>query len=125
MRIAIKYSMDDVRDAIVEAIIKAIRFGIGGSEAKRIEQLAFMGDFPDHVPGYVAVYLFLEVCSIEYHPTADELRPLMAHPALVALVMQCREGLSDQSLAIWNNRESSWSMETWLKEQLESLGFKP
>ena len=121
MRIAIKYSMDDVQSAIVHAI----NFDLADtrSKAKPIARFAFMAEFPDNFSRSFPIQLFLQVCSIEYHPTADDLRPLMAHPALVALVMQCREGLNNPSKAIWSG-SSSRRMVEWLGEQFKRLGFK-
>ena len=121
MRIAIKYSMYDVQHAIVHAI----KFDLAdtGSKAKPIARLAFRAEFPDNFSRGIPIQLFLEVCSIEYHPTADDLRPLMAHPALVALVMQCREGLNNPTKAIWSGSSCDGMVE-WLDEQFRSLGFE-
>ena len=118
MRIAVKYAMDDVQAAILHVI--KCDFAEIGSKPKAIAPLAFMAEFPDNFPGPLPIQLFRQVCSIEYHPTADDLRPLMAHPALVALVMQCREGFSNPSKAIW----SGSTFQDWLKGQFKSLGFK-
>ena len=114
MRVAIKYSMDDIQNAIVHAI----KFDLSGprsSKAQAIARLTFMTEFPDHFSGYFARELFTEVCSIDYHPTGLDLRPLMAYPALVALMMQYREGLS--------SKEERYT-HYWLNEKIESLGFK-
>ena len=117
MRIATKYSMDDVQRVIVHAI----KFDLARVRGKTVELLAFIAEFPDYIPGCLPIQLFLQICSIAYHPTADDLRPLMAHPALVALVMQCREGFTNPSKAIW----SGSPFQDWLKEQFKSLGFNP
>jgi hypothetical protein len=56
----------------------------------------------------------------------------MAYPALVALMMQYREGLSNPGEATWkgsvyriNGLKRDMDAQTWLNEQLEYFGFKP
>jgi hypothetical protein len=135
---AIKYSMDDVQAAIV-IVIRSILPGprIG----KAIARLAFIAEFPDKFSSSIADQVFTEACSVEFHPTADDLKPLMARPDLVALMMQYREGLSNPDKAIWKESKSesnppSASMsiwprlsrlpeQRWVNEQLGSLGFTP
>jgi len=72
--------------------------------------------------------MFINASSLEYHPTADDLRPLMHHPALVVLLIQYREGLGNRRGAIWNVGKANWGVtdsKVWLNEQFTSFGFKP
>ena len=116
MRIAIKYSMDDVQDAIAN-VIQSV------TPAKAITRLAFASEFPDRFTASFATELFTKACSLDYHPTADDLEPLMAQPALVGLIMQYREGLGNPEQAVW--RHLVFGSQTWLQHHINSLGFKP
>jgi hypothetical protein len=136
MRMAIKYSMDDVQAAIVN-VIPSILPGLGIGKA--IARLAFIADFPGNFSSSVAEQIFTKACSMGFHPTADDLKPLMAHPALVALMMQYREGLSNPDQAIWKRSKpgpnppsmAPWQWlhmrqeQRWAIEQFKSLGFTP
>jgi hypothetical protein len=129
MRMAIKYSMDDVQVAIVK-VIRSISPGPGIGKA--IGRLAFIAEFPGNFSSSVAGKIFTKACSMDFHPTADDLKPLMAHPALVALMMQYQEGLSNPGKAIWkeskseSNPQSGWLPEQrWVNKQLGSLGLTP
>jgi hypothetical protein len=116
MHMAIKYSMDDVRNAIVRTVMTSPLTTM----STRIGRLAFMAEFPDRFPGSTPTNLFIEVCSLDYHPTAGDLGPLMAHPGVVALMMQFREVLGNPGRAIW---KGCWEGRDWVKDRFKSLGF--
>ena len=130
MRIAIKYSMDDVQLAIARVIqpISPRPPCIG----RAIGQLAFIAEFPSHISNGIATQVFTEASSIDFYPTADELKPLMAFPAFVALMVKYREGLKNPVKAIWQE-DGYWDEgylvemdeSTWLNTQFETFGFKP
>ena len=115
MRIAIKYSMDDIQVAIARAIefISPPPLGIG----KAIGRLAFIAEFPGHISKGTTIQVFNEAGLIYFKPTAGDLKPLMAFPTVVALLMQYREEPS--------NPDRSTPQPTMLDRQFESLGFKP
>src|SRR5260370_16762930 len=132
MHIAGKYSMDDVQFAIVH-VIKTLSSGQGIGKA--IARLAFTAEFPSHFTFAFARHLFTEAYSLDYHPTANDLAPLIIHPAFVALMMQYREGLGNPDNAIWGMPEMPiqsvpWIVQPqrperqWLDKELQSLGFK-
>jgi hypothetical protein len=154
MRVATKYSMDDVQAAIVRVINSLpSNSGIG----KAIAQLAFVAEFSGHFFKYVFKEVFRQACSTNRRPSGPDLKPLMAFPNLVALMMQCREGIIQPNQAIWNEKASSLvhgspvqnlahrrggpsvqvatpaqltptmgrEWDNWLEEQLKSLGLAP
>lgn len=131
MRIAVKYSMDDILNAVI-TVISFDSFRTGSKEVRAIARLASMAEFPNHFSRDTVVRAFIDACSIKFHPTAHDLEPLMAHPAFVALMMQYREGLGNSERAIWE-RNAHWSArdgqpifmgpQTWVNEQFRSLGF--
>src|SRR5260221_13796646 len=68
MRIAAKYSMDDVQTAIVH-VIKSLSSEQGIGEA--IARLAFIAEFPSHFTISFATQGFTRACSLGYYPTAN------------------------------------------------------
>lgn len=130
MRIAAKYSMDDVQDAIVRAI-KSVASDSG------IALLAFMAEFSGHFYKSFFKKVFVQACSTGRPLSGYDLQSLMAFPHLVALVLQYREGIIQPNQAIWNNwvppqspprRRDSVRVsreDSWLDEQLDSLGLAP
>ena len=99
MRIAVKYSMDNVQTAIIR-VINSLSSKSGVDTA--IARLAFLAEFHGHFPKGAIKRVFVQACSKEYRPSGHELRPLMAYPNLVALMMQYREGIIKPDQAIWN-----------------------
>ena len=128
MRIAIKWSMDDIQLAITKAIQIRPR-----PLRTEILRLAFVAEFQSYFSQDFAIEIFTNACSLKYHPTANDLRPLMAHPAFVVLLIQYREGRGNYDAAIWNVRRCGkdgrpvqrMDAETWLTEQFTSFRFKP
>jgi hypothetical protein len=147
MRVAAKYLMDDVQDAIVR-VVNSLPSGTGIRKA--MAQLAFVAEFPGHFYKYFFKEVFVQACSTNQRPSGPDLKPLMAFPNLVALMMQYREGIIQPNQAIWNEgpqsppqspmhvcrrrarpfrsvspvgRESD--EDKWLDEQLDSLGLAP
>ena len=108
MRIAIKYSMDDVQDAIIKVIHR---------RDSDIPQLAFVAEFPGHFSKNFAMEVFTKANS-KFRPTAKDLEPIMAYPALIALLMQYRERIArspqDEGSARW----------TWLPGLFPPFEFK-
>lgn len=139
MRIAAKYLMDDVQRAIVRVIIALPSdSGIG----KAIARLAFIAEFSGHFYKDFFKEVFLQTCSTVHRPSGPDLKPLMAFPNLVALMMQYREGIIQPNQAVWNERAPSPVRDArrrrprsldlgesregkWLDGQLESLGLAP
>ena len=151
MRVAAKYSMDDVQRAIVRVINSL-------PSASGIARLAFIAEFPGHFYKRAFKEVFVQACSTDRRPSGHDLQPLMAFPHLVALMMHYREGIIQPNKAIWNEKApqqsprsfgaaaaaprgapsaaggfSGWSTErsseasedNWLDEQIESLGLAP
>jgi hypothetical protein len=114
MRIAVKYSMDDIQVAIVKVIQLFSRVPLQNLKTA-ILLLAFVAEFPSYFTNDFAIKVFTDASSIQYRPTADDLEPLMAYPAFVALMMKYREGLSTSMVAIWSefglNREAKGVVE--------------
>jgi len=130
MRIAVKYSMDDILNVIV-TVISFDSFRTGSSEARAIVRLASMAEFPHLFSRDTVVQAFIDTCSIRFHPINYNLGPLMAYPAFVVLMMQYREGLGNPEQALWE-RAACWrddgepllmTPRMWLNEQVELLGF--
>jgi len=128
MRIAVTYNMEDVQVAIVQVVavqVEIARVIQKPPNGETIAQLAFIAEFQDHISKGVAIQVIADASSIDFHPTADDLKPLMAFPAFVAFLMQYREGLGNPGKAIWKettNRTVHGKM-GWLMTQFESLGF--
>jgi len=101
MRIAVKYSMDDVQKAIVEVINS---FSFTWEYSTAIARLAFVVEFPNHFPKSMIREVFVQSCPKTYHPSGNDLKPLMAYPNLVALMMQYREGIILPSQAVWSKK---------------------
>ena len=122
MRIAVKYSMDDVQAAIANVIhlipLPPSSLGIGTA----ILRLAFVAEFQNHFFQDVAIEVFTEASSIVYQPTADHIARLMPYPDFVALMMEYREGLRNPETAPW--RKQWISEDNWLVEQFRRFGFK-
>ena len=137
MRVAVKYSMDDVQAAIVR-VVELYR-NAGGRAA--IAKLAFVAEFPDHFDKGTIREIFVRVGSTYYRPSGHDLGPLLAYPNLLALMMQYREESNkpNQNQAVWDEEPqappdvrfrfadleppSITPEEKWLDEQLKSLGF--
>jgi len=119
MHIAIKYSMNDVQDAITKVIQTPPR--PPGTEFPR---LAFAAEFPSHFSKALAIQLFINASSITYFPTVNDVPPFAAHTAILALLMQYREGFGNSDVAPWDQYRSC-SRQDWLSKKFESLGFKP
>ena len=130
MRIAIKYSMDDVQAAIVRVVNT-----LGGVGSSGIEKLAFLAEFPDRFSKDAIVGVFVQVCANYYHPSGHDLEPLLAYPKLLALMMRYREEIIRPNQAIWDQKPpvqpvyhipvvpSITPREKWLNEQFKSLGY--
>ena len=133
MRIAVKYSMDDVQAAIVRVVNSQSGLGNAG-----IAKLAFLAEFPDHFSKGAIEGVFVQVCSKNYRPSGHDLGPLLAYPNLLALMMQFREESSKPNQAIWDEKPRSPSpaqewyppavpyitpRKKWLNEQFKSLGY--
>jgi len=127
MRIAVKYSMDDIQVAITKAIL------LPPTRRTEISRLAFVAEFPSYFFKESAIQVFIDASSIEYHLTDNDIQPLMAHPAYVVLLMHHREGCGNPAGAIW--KECYYHMEgdgnrramnarMWLDKQFTSFGFK-
>jgi len=128
MRIAVKYSMDDIQVAITKVIL------IPPKLRTEISRLAFVAEFPSHFPKELANIVFIEASSIKYDLTANDIKPLMAHPNFVVLMMQYREGCGNPDGAIWKKSHyqtyrggpmMAMDAQRWLNEQFTSFGFKP
>ena len=111
MRIAIKYSMDDVQDAVIKVIHR---------RDSDIPQLVFVVEFPGYFSKGFAINVFTEANS-QIFPTAEELEPIMAYPALIALLIQYRDVLVSSRGALGG----SVGVTRWLEKQFKSFGFKP
>ena len=99
MRVAAKYSMDDVQGAIVRVVNSL-------PSASEIARLAFIAEFPGHFYKSAFKEVFVQACSTDRRPSGHDLQPLMAFPHLVALMMHYREGIIQPNQAIWNERAS-------------------
>ena len=135
MRIAVKYSMDDVQVAIA-GVIQTIPSQPLQHLGTAILRLAFVAEFPTHFFPYVAIQVFTHASSIDHYPTADDLEPLMPYPAFVALMIQYREALRNPETAIWKKlrihsmmhgeyRFTIATEEYWFKKEFGRFGFKP
>lgn len=135
MRVATKYSMDDVQVAITNVIQ---RMHAGRGITKAIALLALVAEFPDSLPGNFAIQMFINACSITQHPTADDLKPLFAFPGFLAIMMQYREGRANPNNAKWvhtptNYADLKWEAVDpllngggrWLVAKFRSLGINP
>ena len=122
MRVATKYSMDDVQDAIVR-VINSLPF------QSEIASLAFIAEFPGHFHKDFFKGVFVQACSTDDHPpSGHDLQPLMAFPHIVSLMMQYREGVIQPDRAIWNlygNIGALSPEDDWLDNQVECLGLAP
>jgi hypothetical protein len=118
MRIAVKYLMDDVQVAIIKIIHMSPQYRAD------ISRLAFIAEFPSHFSQPFAVQVLISASSVTYDLTAADVKPLMAYPAFVVLMMNYREGVGNPSRAIWM-RHPSRELYAWLNKQFESFGFKP
>ena len=121
MRIATKYSMDDVQDAIVR-VINSLPF------ESEIASLAFIAEFPGHFHKEFFKEVFVDACSTEVPPpSGHDLQPLMAFPHIVSLMMKYREGIIQPKRAPWSLRGISASSpeDDWLDDQLERLELAP
>jgi hypothetical protein len=124
MRIAVKYLMDDVQVAIT----KVIRIPPQPRQNlhTEISLLAFVAEFPSYFSKGFAIQVFTKASSISLHPTANDLGPLIAHPAFLALMMQYREGLGNPDGAIWKGPCCPMRRQKeWLDDQFKLFGFKP
>jgi hypothetical protein len=147
MRIASRYGMDDIKVAITRVITHMSSPGIGQAAGR----LAFMAEFPAHFSLSLAGDVFLQACPLSSTPSADDLKPLMAYPVLVAAMIKYRERtlrnqlqppvqlpvvVSSAPRPYWTNDESppprtpiplpsapASRIEGWLQEELRSLGF--
>ena len=145
MRVAAKYLMDDVQDAVVR-VINSLPTDSGIDKA--ITQLAFIAEFAGYFYKDFFKTVFIQACSTNHRPSGPDLKPLMAFPNLVALMMQYRQGIIQPNQAIWHERLQSPPQspvpvfisprrcnaspmgresvgDRWLGEQLESLGLAP
>jgi len=126
--------MDDVQVAIT----KVIQIPPQPQPGLRTEilRLAFVAEFPSYFSKDFAIQTFRNASAIQYRPAADDIKPLMAHPAFVVLMMGYREGLANPNKAPWtrhynydseneNEYEYTANDQLWLREQFSSLGFKP
>jgi len=121
MRIAVKYSMDDVQVAIAGTIqpISPRPPCIG----RAIGQLAFIAEFTNHIYKGTAIQVFKEASTVNFQPTVNDLKPLMAFPAIVVVMMEYREVLRNPQRAPWNGFLDGDV--GWLNTKFESFGFKP
>jgi len=135
MRIANKYDMEDIKTAIIQLISNLSAPEIG----EAIERLAFMAGFPTSFSVRLAGDAFLQTCSISTVPSANDLKPLMAHPAIVAAMIKNRENmLRSQLVSELRPRVPEWlspgmtppaaptpvpRVEGWLIKELTSFGF--
>ena len=121
MRIAVKYAMEDVQVAITKVIERTPIHPLKDLSTE-ILRLAFVAEFPGHFTRRVAVQVFTQASSIDHHPTANHIEPLMPYPAFVVLMMRYREGLGNKDTAPWKGWYHPGS---WLDTELEHFGFKP
>ena len=119
MHIAIKWSMDDIQLAITKAIqIPSRKEPHAPTEILR---LAFVAEFSSYFSKDFAANVFVDASSGDYQPTGNDLGLLMAHPSLVALMMEYREAHVDPDDIPWVDTHDK----EWLSENLESFEFKP
>ena len=121
--------MDDVQVAITKVI--QIPPQPQPSLRTEISRLAFVAEFPSYFSKGFAIQTFRNASAIQYRPVADDIKPLMAHPAFVVLMMEYREGLANPSIRPWTtyNRCIGAQVPTnndqlWLDQQFSSFGFK-
>jgi len=122
MRIAVKYSMDDIQVAITKVIL------IPPKLRTEISRLAFVAEFPSHFSKESAIKVFIDASSITYDLTADDIEPLMVHPDFVVLMMQYREGCAKPDKSMWEKSSYPWrtmDAQMWLSQQFTPFGFKP
>ncbi len=141
MRAASRYTMEDIKMAITRVVTHLPSPGMD----QAIRRLGFMAEFPAHFSVSVAGDVFLQACSLSSTPSANDLKSLMAHPALVAAIIKKREiELRNQLQQPQQEVIKSWSypgnsgvtthtrellpppsprMEGWLQEELKSFGF--
>ena len=130
MRIAVKYSMDDIQTAIAD-VIPLIPLQPQHDLGKAILRLAFVAEFPSHFFTNDAIKIFTDASPINHHPTAGHLKPLLPHPEFLALMMQYREALSSPETAIWRKQVNvngflqNSTQQKWFNEEFGRFGFKP
>ena len=128
MRIAVKYSMDDIQAAIAK-FIPLIPLQPQRGPGTAISRLAFVVEFPSHFFDDDAIQMFTDASSINHRPTADHLEPLMPFPAFVVLMMEYREGLRNPKTASWQYLVYTWgsqdtALQEWLNSKFGGYGFK-
>ena len=114
MRISSKYGMEDIKMAITGVITNMISPAI--EIRQEIERLAFMTEFPTYFSVSVAGDTFDRACSSWSSPSANDLKPLLVHPGLIAAMMRNRESrIGGQS--------KPPQLAGWLLEEINSFGF--
>jgi hypothetical protein len=69
MRVAVKYSMNDVQDAIVR-VVNSLPSDSGIRKA--IAQLAFVAEFSSHFYKYFFKEVFVQACSTNQRPSGPD-----------------------------------------------------
>ena len=130
MRVAARFSMEDIKIAIPRVISKLPSPEVG----QAVWRLAFMAEFPAYFSVSLAGGVLLQSCSLSSTPSSDDLKPLMGYPALIAAIIRKREAMLKKQMQsqkhqyqqYWDGDEPyvpASGIEGWLQVVLESLGF--
>ncbi len=124
MRIAVKYTMDDIQLAIVKVIeltpplpppllsYQGFPSQLSSGLGTAISRLAFVAEFPSHFTKEVAIRAFTQASSINRRPTANDLGPLVPYLAFLALMMKYREGLRNPASQRNRDWECVWRIDS-------------
>ena len=121
--------------AITRIITDMTSPGIG----RAIERLSFMAEFSTHFSVSLAGDVFLQACSVSSTPSANDLKPLISQPSLIAAMIKNREIVlksqvrNDEPVAevyVWQHQPyipdppaPVPQLEAWLLEELNSFEF--
>ena len=133
MRIATKYSMEEVQAAVVR-VVQSKTLDHTSSIGEAIATLCFTAEFPGHFLENHVREAFIKACDTEFYPSIEDLERLMAHPGLLVAMMKYREGKLEPKNAVWKSKQAKpidrgvarsspkdTLAEVWLSEELRSL----
>lgn len=121
MRVAIKYSMEDIKIAITRVIEKLP----SPETSQAIRLLALMVEFPAHFSVSLAGVMLHQVCSPSSTPSADDLKPLMVYPALATAIIINRDSMLKTYLRpdFYKPPVPAPGTKEWSQKELKSFGF--
>jgi hypothetical protein len=121
LKLAKKYEMNDVKQAILEVVLKRDEDPDPVDLTRSFERFTFAVDHPDLVPSNFFIKPFCDICRAEAQPRFSHIDMLKSHPNSILQIMNGRVWV--QTKMVGDRRYKEWATLSRVWGELEKVAF--